>query len=171
MGKPYCKITSGNFYNHEKEGARIVAEICERLKVPKKLAEETVRLTSLHMYDGGGNVRESKIRRMIVSNRDVFFKLVELKQADYSACRDDLSEAPAITRWREIYGEMIKEGVPFNLRELKVRGDDLIAEGIPKAKCGKVLDRLLLECAVLPQLNERNKLINTAKRVVRDIDD
>lgn len=171
VGKPYCKITSGNFYNHEKEGARIVAEICERLKVPKKLAEETVRLTSLHMYDGGGNVRESKIRRMIVSNRDVFFKLVELKQADYSACRDDLSEAPAITRWREIYGEMIKEGVPFNLRELKVRGDDLIAEGIPKAKCGKVLDRLLLECAVLPQLNERNKLIITAKRVVRDIDD
>ena len=106
---------------------------------------------------------------MIVSNRDIFFKLVELKQADFSACRDVLSEAPVITKWREIYGEMMKEGVPFNLRELKVKGDELIAAGIPKEKCGKVLDRLLLECAVLPQLNEKNKLIITAKRILRDI--
>ena len=68
----------------------------------------------------------------------------------------------------EIYGEMMKEGVPFNLRELKVKGDELIAAGIPKEKCGKVLDRLLLECAVLPQLNEKNKLIITAKRILRD---
>ena len=64
---------------------------------------------------------------------------------------------------------MVSEGVPFNLRELKVKGDELIAAGIPRAKCGAVLDRLLLECAALPQLNERNKLIITAKRVVREL--
>lgn len=171
VGKPYCKITTGTYHNHETEGARIAGEICSRLKVPKKLAEETVRLTELHMYDVDCKARESKIRRMIVSNRDIFFKLAELKQADYSACRDDLSEAPVITKWREIYNDMVAEGVPFNLRELKVRGDELIAAGIPKDKCGNVLDRLLLECAALPQLNERNKLIITAKRVVREIAD
>ena len=144
-------------------------EVCARLKAPKKVTEETARLVLLHMYDVDCRARESKIRRMIVSNRDIFFKLVELKQADFSACRDVLSEAPVITKWREIYGEMMKEGVPFNLRELKVKGDELIAAGIPKEKCGKVLDRLLLECAVLPQLNEKNKLIITAKRILRDI--
>lgn len=170
VGKPYCKITSGNYHNHEVEGARIAREICERLKVPKKLADETIKLIELHMYDVDCKARESKIRRMIVSNRDIFFKLAELKQADYSACRDDLSEAPVITKWREIYGNMVAEGVPFNLRELKVKGDELIAAGIPRAKCGRVLDRLLLECAALPQLNERNKLIITAKRVVREIE-
>ena len=83
--------------------------------------------------------------------------------------RDDLAEAPVITKWRSIYSDMLKEGVPFSLRELKVRGDDLIAAGIPEAKCGKVLARLLSECAVLPQLNEKNKLIITAKRVVREV--
>ena len=170
VGKPYCKITSGNFIGHEDEGARITREICARLKAPKKVTEETARLVLLHMYDVDCCARESKIRRMIVSNRDIFFKLTELKQADYSACRDVLSEAPVITKWREIYGEMMKEGVPFNLRELKIKGDELIAAGIPKEKCGKVLDRLLLECAVLPQLNEKNKLLITAKRVLRDVD-
>ena len=169
VGKPYCKITSGNFINHEVEGARIAREICSRLRVPKKLTEETVRLIELHMYDVDCKARESKIRRMIVSNRDIFFKLAELKQADFSACRDDLSEAPVISKWREIYQNMVSEGVPFNLRELKVKGDELIAAGIPRAKCGAVLDRLLLECAALPQLNERNKLIITARRVVREL--
>ena len=169
VGKPYCKIISGNYHGHEEEGARIAAEICARLKVPKKLAEETLRLIALHMYDVGCNARESKIRRLIVSNRDIFFKLAELKQADYSACRDDLSEAPVITRWREIYGNMVAEGVPFSLKDLKVRGDELIAAGIPREKCAKVLARLLSECASLPQLNERNKLIITAKRVLRDV--
>ena len=169
VGKPYCKVLTGSYHDHEKEGARIAREICARLKVPKKLTEETVRLIELHMYDVDCKARESKIRRMIVSNRDIFFKLVALKQADYSACRDDLSEAPVITKWREIYGNMVAEKVPFNLRELKIKGDELIAAGIPRDKCGKVLDRLLLECAAFPQLNERNKLMIIAKRVVRDV--
>ena len=31
--------------------ARIAEEICQRLKAPKKLTGEVVRLTALHMYD------------------------------------------------------------------------------------------------------------------------
>ncbi len=171
VGKPYCRITSGVYHNHEQEGARIVREICARLKVPKKLAEETARLTALHMYDCAGNARESKVRRMIVRNRDIFFKLTELKQADYSACRDDLSEAPSVTRWREIYQAMLAEKVPFSLKELKVRGNELIAAGVPREKTGRVLEALLAECAVAPQLNERKKLISAAGRIAKEIYD
>ena len=170
VGKPYCRITAGTYHGHEVEGVRIAGEICARLKAPKKLTEETLRLIELHMYDVDCKARESKIRRMIVSNRDIFFKLAELKQADYSACRDNLAEAPVIAKWRKIYGDMVAEKVPFNLRELKVRGDELIAEGIPREKCGKVLSRLLLECAAFPLLNDKKKLLLIAKRVVREIE-
>lgn len=165
VGKPYCKITAGNFYGHEEQGARIAREICLRLKAPKKVTEDVVRLIALHMYDSAGNTRESKIRRMIVNNRDIFFRLTELKQADYSACRDDLSEAPSVARWREIYGDMLKEGVPFSLRDLKVKGNDLIAAGVPAQLTGKVLDALLSECAVLPRMNEKNRLIAAGLRI------
>ena len=169
IGKPYCKITAGNYYGHEEHGARIAREICVRLKAPKKVTEDTVRLISLHMYDSAGNTRESKIRRMIVNNRDIFFRLVELKQADYSACRDDLSEAPAAARWRGIYQDMVNEGVPFSLRDLKVKGDELIAAGVPEQLTGKVLNALLSECAVLPRMNEKSRLISAGVRMVNQL--
>ncbi len=169
VGKPYCKITSGNFYGHEEEGARIAREICQRLKAPKKVTEDTVRLISLHMYDFAGNTRESKVRRMIVNNIDIFFRLTELKQADYSACRDDLSEAPSVARWRGIYEEMVKDGVPFSLRDLKVKGNELIAAGVPKQLTGRVLDSLLSECALLPRMNERERLITAGVRIASQL--
>ncbi|MCD7729636.1 MAG: HD domain-containing protein [Clostridia bacterium] len=169
VGKPYCKVTSGAFYKHEEEGERIAREVLCRLKAPKRVTEETARLIALHMYDYDLAARETKVRRMIVANKDIFFKLMELKQADFSACRDDLSEAPAVKKWREIYQEMVKEKVPFNLRELNVKGDALIAEGIPAARTGEILHRLLMECAVVPSLNERSKLISAAKRINREL--
>ncbi|MCD8308758.1 MAG: HD domain-containing protein [Clostridia bacterium] len=168
-GKPYCKITSGNFYGHEEEGGRIAREALARLKAPKKITEETVRLINLHMYDCNLAARESKVRRMIVANRDIFYKLLELKQADFSACRDDMSEAPAVKKWREIYQRMGEEKVPFTLRELNVRGNELIAAGIPAEKTGVILNKLLLECAVVPAINERGKLIAAAKRIYKEL--
>ncbi|MCD8373460.1 MAG: HD domain-containing protein [Clostridia bacterium] len=169
IGKPYCKVTSGAYHKHEEEGERIAGEILARLKAPKRLTEETLRLIALHMYDYDLAAREAKVRRMISANKDIFFKLMELKQADYSACRDDLSEAPAVAKWRKIYSDMVAENVPFSLKELDVKGDTLIAEGIPAEKTGLVLKKLLLECAIAPRLNERDKLISAAKRIAREI--
>lgn len=169
VGKPYCMVTGGNFHDHEEAGARIAEDICLRLKVPVKLREEVVRLVRLHMYDMDCRARESKVRRIIINNRDIFEKLLELKQADFSACRDDLSPAPTVVRWRAVYEKMQSEGVPFSLRELKVRGGDLIAAGVEEKYCGKVLSKLLSECAVLPQLNEKSKLTAAALRIFREL--
>ena len=121
------------------------------------------------MYDMDCRARESKVRRIIINNRDIFEKLLELKQADFSACRDDLSPAPTVVRWRAVYEKMQSEGVPFSLRELKVRGGDLIAAGVEEKYCGKVLSKLLSECAVLPQLNEKSKLTAAALRIFREL--
>ena len=167
VGKPYCKVTTGTFHKHEEEGERIALEICRRLKVPKKLAERTVRLVRLHMYDLDCNARESKVRRLIINNFDIFEELLQLKQADFSACRDDLSVAPTVKKWRAVYDDMKKEGVPFSVGELNVRGGDLIAAGVPAKNCGRVLQALLSECAMLPALNERPRLIAAAQRIAR----
>lgn len=169
VGKPYCKMKTGVFHGHETEGERIVRAICARLKAPKKLTDETARLTALHMYDTDGKMRESKVRSLIVKNIDIFFKLLELKRADYSACKDDLSEAPSAVRWRKIYETMRSENVPFSLKDLKVRGDELIAEGVPAEKTGRVLEALLAECAILPSLNEHDRLLSAAKRIEKEL--
>lgn len=165
IGKPYCLSVKSSFVGHEEEGARMAQEICARLKVPKKLTEETVRLIALHMYDLRGDAKENKVRKFILANIDIFEKLLALKQADYSACKDDLSTAPAVEKFTRIYGRMRGDGVPFSLKELAVKGDDLIREGFPPDAVGKTLNALLADCAIVLVPNERERLLDRARKV------
>ena len=162
VGKPYCMINNGSYRMHEAESARIAKEICERLKVSKKLTAETVELSALHMYDLRCDARENKIRKFIVRNNAVLEKLLYIKQADYSACKDDSSKAPCVEKWLGIYEKMRSEGAPLNLRQLKVNGAELISAGVRTEDVGKVLLRLLDDCAIEPRLNEKKALIKRA---------
>lgn len=165
IGKPYCKINSGTYRGHENESARIAGEVCSRLKAPKKPACETERLCQTHMYDFRCDARESKIRRFIVNNSDIFGKVLLLKQADYSACKDDLSIAPCVQKWQKIYSDMVKEGAPVSLKQLKIRGDELIEIGVKPENVGGVLENLLYDCALDGRLNDNKTLLERAKRL------
>lgn len=164
IGKPRAFIDTGKYHGHEKTGAEIAEAVCVRLKVAKKLTAEAVRLTALHMYDLSGDTRESKIRKLIVANADIFDKLLLIKQADFSACRDDTSEAPCVTKWRDIYNKMSEEGAPLTLKQLNVNGDDLKAAGVPERLIGKALQSLLYECAQTPALNNKKSLLKRAQK-------
>ena len=162
VGKPYCMQNAGNFIGHDAEGARIAEEICQRLKAPKKLTGEVVRLTALHMYDFRGDARENKVRKFIVRNYDVIDKLMLLKQADYSACKDDVAVAPTVKKMTDILNAMQSEGVPLTLKQLCVRGDELIFIGVPKERTGEILSKLLEECAINSVKNSKSELLNYA---------
>ena len=162
IGKPYSMKERGNFHGHELDSEKISLEVLHRLKAPKKLADEVAKLAALHMYDFSLDAREIKVRRFIVRNLPYLDKLLLLKQADFSACRDNLSEAPTVTKWKAIYKKMREEGAPFDLKGLAVRGNELIEAGVPAAKTGDVLQMLLEECAVNPSYNNRQTLIKRA---------
>lgn len=168
IGKPRAFIDNGKYHGHEVVGAEIAENVCVRLKVPKKLTAEVVRLTRLHMYDLKGDTRENKIRKIIVENTDIFDKLLMIKQADFSACKDNISEAPCVMKWRGIYEKMLKEGAPTSLKQLAVRGDELIAAGVPANQVGKALEQLLYDCAVNPALNDKKTLLARIERLLND---
>lgn len=165
IGKPYCLKTVGSFIGHDEEGARIAEEICARLKAPKKLTEETVKLIQLHMYDFRCDAKENKVRKFIIENLDVYEKLLLIKQADYSACTDDFSKAPSVEKFSKIYAEMRAEGVPFTLKELAVKGNELIEIGVPANEAGNVLKLLLGDCAIKLAENDKDKLLTRTKKV------
>ncbi len=165
IGKPRAFLDSGKYYNHENIGAEIIADVCARLKVPKKLTEQAVKLCKLHMYDLSGDAKEAKIRKLIVNNLDIFDALLLIKQADFSACKDNLSEAPCVTKWRGIFEKMQAEGAPMRLSELAVKGNDLISCGVPPRQVGKVLERFLCDCALNPKLNDKKTLLARAEKV------
>ena len=166
VGKPRAYIDSGNFYYHETIGMGIAEEICLRLKVPKKLTAEVLRLTKLHMYDLKCDAHEGKIRKLIVANKDIFGKLLSLKQADFSACKDNLSVAPCVIKWRKIYDKMKAEGAPTELKELEIKGDEVLACGVPASLVGKVLEELLLDCALNARLNNKKTLVERVEKGV-----
>ena len=113
----------------------------------------------LHMRDYDLCMREGKLRAEFVENYPLLPKLFLIKQADYSACKDDLSEAPVLKKWRALLEKMESEGVPFTLSALAVNGDDLLAAGVPPQDVGKTLHGLLLRCAQDGRLNTREKLL------------
>ncbi len=169
VGKPACFKKCGNFHGHEKVGGEIAINICRRLKMPKKISEETARLVETHMYDFRCDARECKIRRFIVDNYDIMDKILMIKQADYSACKDDRDIAPSVKKIRAVMQKMEDEGAPFTLKQLNIKGDMLIKEGVPPEKVGKILAYLLYECAAGNLKNDENRLLAAALKIMQTI--
>ena len=117
------------------------------------------------MYDYDLKTKENKLRRFIVEHADILDDLLLLKQADYSACKDDFSRAPCVTRWQALIEKMKAENVPFSLKQLAVKGDD-VAEILPSLRyVGETLHALLLHVAVHPEENTKNRLLYLAPKL------
>lgn len=165
VGKPFCYHRDGNFYKHPEEGARIAGEILTRLKAPAKLIAETKQLITLHMRDLGLQMKEYKVRKTIAENYSLFPRLLALFQADFSACKDDLSPAPTCVKWQNISDKMKSEGAPRSLKELNVNGNDLLKLGVKPEKIGTALNELLLFAIEDGARNKREILIKRAKKL------
>lgn len=162
VGKSVCYAQFGNFHKHDEVGAQICEEVLNRLKFPRSQIKECVRLVTLHMCDLKGEDRSNKIRALIVQNADLIDKLMLLKNADYSACKDDLRECPTVTKWKKIYEQMKLEGTPFTVKDLNIGARRLIAEGFIGNEIGEALNYILMECIYNPSLNEQEKLLSVA---------
>ena len=163
-GKPFCLLRDGNFHAHPEEGARIAEEILSRLKAPAKLTARTKELVALHMRDFDLKMREEKVRREIVRAYPFLEELFALRQADFSACKDDLSPAPSVLKWRRILAGMEREGVPFTLAMLAVNGRDMAALGLRGERVGAALLALQNYCVEDGRRNTREALLARAKK-------
>ena len=165
VGKPVCYAEKGNFIGHDKRGEEIVREIAARLKFDNKEKEKATFLAGHHMVDLDLNMRESKIRLFIVENLKYFPDLMLLKQADFSAGKDDLSPAPSVVKWRKIFDEMKAENLPFTVKELDITAQDLINMGFIKERLGLALKTLLKKAVSGEVKNEKAALIKAAAKL------
>ena len=159
IGKPYCMINFGKYHGHDSVGEPIARQVLNRLKADKKTTDEVCRLVALHMFDMNGQVREIKLRRKIIENADIFEKILLIKQADYSASSEREDTPPTITRWKNLYNQMLKDGTPFSLSQLKITSAELIEIGFSGKQIGDELSTLFGEAIANPK-NNNNKTLS-----------
>ncbi|MBO5241002.1 MAG: HD domain-containing protein [Clostridia bacterium] len=165
IGKPLCTLRHGNVHAHPEEGATLTRAVLTRLKAPIKTIEETAKLTALHMYDFNCKTGENKLRRFFAAHYPILEKLLLIKQADFSACTDDLSIAPTCARWEALLARLRKERAPLTLKELALSGKDLLNAGVEPRRISEILQTLLYHTVCNPKDNTKERLIKLALKL------
>jgi len=151
VGKP--KVASKDkdgfiiFHNHEVAGAKIAAEICDRLKFSKKEKEKIVTLIRWHMFSVNENQTDASIRRFIRKiGVDNVKDMMDLRVGDRLGGGTQTAES-----WRlKLFKEKIEKQLspaPFSINDLAIDGNDImkILKIKPGRRIGEILQKLFVE--------------------------
>ena len=133
----------GHFYGHDKVGAEIADGILRRLKAPTALREQVTLLILRHMTRLEPN---KKVLRRWISRLglETVKQLFLLQQADMGSKGEE--DGAADDYFREVWNaleEVEAENGCLSLKDLAVKGNDLMGIGITGREIGKSLNHLL----------------------------
>jgi len=159
IGKPRSKRgethENSTFYGHEVIGAKMVAEIMNRLKFPKDISEKIVKLVRYHMfYYSVDEVTESSVRRLLVNvGQENVEDLLKIREADRIGSGRPKAIPYKLRHLKYIIDKVSHD--PISVKMLKVNGEDVMRElaitGSPKV--GLILNSLLAEVLDDPAKN------------------
>jgi tRNA nucleotidyltransferase (CCA-adding enzyme) len=171
--KPSCKVKDeegyDHFYGHPEKGADTAKHILRRLKFDNETIDTVVRLVKWHDYNFA--LTPAGMRR--ASNKvgtDIMELLFQVKRADILAQNpktwgDKLSH---LNSAKEIYKNIQKKKECVDLKSLLINGNDLIKIGLkPGKELGETLNLLLEQVLENPSLNEKEKLLELAKEMIK----
>jgi len=167
VGKPYALEKDGNFYEHAKYGEMLAEKILNRLKADNHTIRQAKAVIKYHMLDMDCKMREGKLRNFLVKNQSILEELLFIKQADYSACKNDLGVCKTVKKWKELLFKMKGDGTPFSLLELQITAKELMDLGYEGREIGRELDLLFNACILEPKLNKKDLLLAKAKKDFR----
>jgi tRNA nucleotidyltransferase (CCA-adding enzyme) len=175
VGKPATRAFSDKtkdytFYEHERVGAEIVEPICTRLRFSN---DERARITDLvryHLFHYSDEWTDAAVRRWIRRvGKDRVDDLYVLNEADVRGKGRDCSEdLAALAGLKAHVAKVLAAGAALSTRDLKLNGRDLMQDlGMkPGRQLGEILDALLEAVVAEPSLNDREKLLDLARRAL-----
>lgn len=170
IGKPQSKRGEGRnstFYGHEVIGARITAQIMNRLKFTKEQTEKVVKLVRYHMfYYNPEEVTESSVRRLLVRiGRENVEDLLKVREADRIGSGRPKAVPYKLRHLKYIIDKVSND--PISAKMLKINGNDVMKElniaGGPKV--GLILNSLLAEVVEEPSKNTKENLIQRIREL------
>lgn len=165
VAKPLVKTTDANgidhFHGHAEKSAEMANRILRRLKYDNVMRTMVVKLVAWHDRDLGSTPAE--VRHSIAgTGKDLFPLLLEVKQADVDAQSDyhRIQKNEQIGMWQRQYEKILEEGDCLSLKDLAVKGKDLIQNGInPGKSLGAVLEAMLEDVLKEPSHNTKEYLL------------
>lgn len=168
VGKPACfaldEAGVGHFCGHPAVSRDMADKMLRRLKCGTDFRETVVRLVEWH--DRNISRTEKAIRRALRDlGEEDLRRLIRVKRAD------NLAQAPAyrdrqkeLDLAEEILDKLLAEDACFSLRQLAVRGTDLLALGLSGPAVGEALEDLLDKVIDGALPNEREALLREIRK-------
>ncbi len=168
-GKPHCFTIDdagvGHFYGHAEISREIAGKVLARLRCDNATRTAVDQLIRYH--DTPIECNERSVRRALRRfTPEGFRDLIALKRAD------NLAQSPAYqerqrecSRLEAMAEEILLQAQCFSLRDLAVKGTDLIDLGIqPGPQIGTILEGLLEEVMADRLPNEKEALLNAIQK-------
>lgn len=172
IAKPKCYNENGDFHEHDLMGSKMVKEILGQngLKYSNKEIDRISRLILFHMKDINGNMKERKLRLFMLHNYDIIDDLIKLKIADGKGCKNDYHPCTVVMKWIKLIYTMRVEKVPFDIKDMDIRGDEIIniIGDENKVMTSRVLNRLQNYVAAKELKNENWELKNMVMRCFKE---
>ncbi|MDO9181328.1 MAG: HD domain-containing protein [Bacteriovorax sp.] len=170
IGKPRSKRGEGpdaTFYSHEVIGAKITAQILNRLRFSKKDIEKIVKLVRYHLfYYNVDEVTEASVRRLVRNvGQENIDELLEVRMADRIGSGVPKAEPYKLRHLKYVIERVSRD--PISVKMLKVNGQDvMMALDIkPGPKIGWVLDVLLGLVLTDPKKNKKEVLEKEVRKL------
>jgi phosphinothricin acetyltransferase len=167
IGKPDSRTESedgqAHYHGHAQVSARMADEILLRLKAPTALREQAVLLVEKHMV--WFELNKKMIRRWISRlGFERFDDLITLQNADCIATGTAGAEELAhFAEIRRLAKEILEEDACLSLKDLAVKGNDLIELGLQGRVIGENLNKLLTAVMEEEVPNEKAALLRRVR--------
>ncbi|WP_249300123.1 CCA tRNA nucleotidyltransferase [Feifania hominis] len=170
VGKPETftlgRDGAGHFYGHALRGSEMARDILRRLRFDNETVDTVCELILSH--DIPIERSERAVRRWLGRLGEKRLRLLlEVKRADNAAHAPGVSSrAQQLDEVESILARVLEQGACFCLRDLAVKGGDLIALGIPPGPgLGALLQKLLDAVIEGRCQNERDVLLGYAEEL------
>lgn len=171
IGKPKSMGKDENgyvtFYNHEITGARVVYEVCQRLRFSKKDTQKIVNLIRWHMFSVNENLTDAGVRRFIrrIGVENVA-DMMDLRIGDRLGGGTQTAESWRLKKFKErVAGELAPK--PFSINDLAIDGNDVMkALNLkPSKRIGDILQKLFEEVDEDLSKNNKEYLLERVKQI------
>lgn len=172
IGKPEARAErpgeAPTFYRHEEYSARDSEVFMKRMRFPNALIDEVAHLVRSHMFSYDESWSDAAVRRFLarvgVGSLD---RLFALRIADGTAIIGRPVDRMSLDPLRERIAAVLAAREALGVADLAIRGGDLASIGIaPGPSMGALLKELLEAVIDDPSLNERERLLDIARRLM-----